>query len=81
MFYLNDYGKQVGDCTERKSRELVSRAGQIDIKKDKGVYVGVEEDNAQAEAEDDGLGDIWKEMSFALESSKVFIFEKDMLKI
>ncbi|XP_038694237.1 protein CHROMATIN REMODELING 35-like isoform X2 [Tripterygium wilfordii] len=43
-----------------------------DIKKDKGVYVGVEEDGEdQTEIEDDGLGDIWNEMTMALEVSKV----------
>ncbi|XP_038706194.1 protein CHROMATIN REMODELING 35-like isoform X2 [Tripterygium wilfordii] len=66
----------------------VSLASEADIKKDKGVYVGVEEDGAnlkkdkgvyvgveedgadQTEIEDDGLGDIWNEMTMALEVSK-----------
>ncbi|XP_023513053.1 protein CHROMATIN REMODELING 35-like [Cucurbita pepo subsp. pepo] len=43
-------------------------------KKDKGVYVGVEEDedevSEQANSEDDGLGDIWNDMNMALECSK-----------
>ncbi|XP_022146198.1 protein CHROMATIN REMODELING 35-like [Momordica charantia] len=42
--------------------------------KDKGVYVGVEEDedevSEQANSEDDGLGDIWNDMKMALEFSK-----------
>lgn len=42
--------------------------------KDKGVYVGVEEDDdevsEQANSEDDGLEDIWKDMKMALECSK-----------
>ncbi|KAL4013239.1 hypothetical protein IC575_025401 [Cucumis melo] len=44
------------------------------INKDKGVYVGVEEDedgvSEQANSEDDGLGDIWNDMQMALECSK-----------
>ncbi|MCI25042.1 SNF2 domain-containing protein CLASSY 1-like, partial [Trifolium medium] len=40
-------------------------------KKDKGVYVGVqEEENNEVDAEDDGLEDIWREMSLAIETSK-----------
>ncbi|XVE93689.1 hypothetical protein REPUB_Repub01dG0215800 [Reevesia pubescens] len=51
--------------------EKVTLTSEIDLKKDKGVYVGVEEDvDTQTEIEDDGLGDIWKEMSMALEFSK-----------
>ncbi|EOX97926.1 PREDICTED: protein CHROMATIN REMODELING 35 isoform X2 [Theobroma cacao] len=51
--------------------EKVSLTCEIGIKKDKGVYVGVEEDvDTQTEAADDGLGDIWQEMSMALEFSK-----------
>lgn len=40
-------------------------------RKDKGVYLGVqeEEDNV-VDAEDDGLEDIWREMSMAIETSK-----------
>ncbi|KAF2322855.1 hypothetical protein GH714_031398 [Hevea brasiliensis] len=58
--------------SERKNHEkLVSLAGETD-KRDKGVFVGVDEydDNNQSRTEDDGLGDIWKEMSIALECSK-----------
>ncbi|KAG2705733.1 hypothetical protein I3760_05G070300 [Carya illinoinensis] len=44
---------------------------ELEIKKDKGVYVGVEdEDNHQTDSEDDGLEDMWKEMTMALECSK-----------
>ncbi|XP_045791762.1 protein CHROMATIN REMODELING 35-like [Trifolium pratense] len=40
-------------------------------KKDTGVYVGVqEEENNEVDAEDDGLEDIWREMSLAIETSK-----------
>ncbi|ONH91042.1 hypothetical protein PRUPE_8G090000 [Prunus persica] len=46
--------------------------GETKIKNDPGVYVGVEDDdNHQTDTEeDDGLGDIWNEMSMALESNK-----------
>jgi len=38
----------------------------------KGFYVGVqEEEEDEFDTEDDGLGDIWKEMSMAIECSKV----------
>jgi len=38
----------------------------------KGVYVGVlEEEEDDIDIEDDGLEDIWKEMSMAIECSKV----------
>ncbi|XWS67861.1 hypothetical protein CRYUN_Cryun04dG0041300 [Craigia yunnanensis] len=63
----------VGGSMENRiyREEKVSLTSGIDIKKDKGVYVGVEEDvDTQTETEDDGLGDIWKEMSMALEFSK-----------
>ncbi|OMO75591.1 hypothetical protein COLO4_25995 [Corchorus olitorius] len=51
--------------------EKVNLPGEIDIKKDKGVYIGVEDDvDTETEIEDDGLGDIWQEMSMALEVSK-----------
>ncbi|KAG6605058.1 Protein CHROMATIN REMODELING 35, partial [Cucurbita argyrosperma subsp. sororia] len=41
-------------------------------KKDRGVYVGVEEDEVseQANSEEDGLEDIWNDMKMALECSK-----------
>lgn len=46
-------------------------AGETVVEKDKGVYVGVEEDDDnRKKAEDDGLGDIWQEMSMAMEISK-----------
>lgn len=38
----------------------------------RGIYVGVqEEEEDELDTEDDGLGDIWKEMSMAIECSKV----------
>lgn len=58
---------QVRDFVENKV------PGETEIKNDPGVYVGVEDDdNHQTDTEeDDGLGDIWNEMSMALESNKV----------
>lgn len=48
-------------------------AGETVVEKNKGVFVGVEEDDDnQTKIEDDGLGDIWQEMSMAMEISKVF---------
>ncbi|KAL9231665.1 hypothetical protein vseg_006862 [Gypsophila vaccaria] len=42
--------------------------------KDKGVYLGVDDELSDEDpgssAEDDGLSDIWKEMNFALETTK-----------
>ncbi|CAN4107511.1 unnamed protein product [Withania somnifera] len=55
------------------SVEAVNLAGEAEIEKDKGVYVGVQEDDEiddGAEQPDEGLTDIWNEMSFALEFSK-----------
>ncbi|KAE8659466.1 serine/threonine-protein kinase AFC1-like [Hibiscus syriacus] len=66
---LFQVGESMGNRTYRK--EKISLTSEIDVKKDKGVYVGVEDDvDTQTEAEDDGLGDIWQEMSMALEFSK-----------
>ena len=43
-----------------------------DIEKDKGAFIGFqEEDSPQADARDDGLEDIWREMSMAIKCSKV----------
>ncbi|KAJ8526878.1 hypothetical protein K7X08_029355 [Anisodus acutangulus] len=56
----------------------VSLAGEAEIEKDKGVYVGVQDDDEiddGAEESDEGLTDIWNEMSFALEFSKVHLFD------
>ncbi|KAH9696338.1 protein CHROMATIN REMODELING 35 [Citrus sinensis] len=51
--------------------EQVRLGGETVVEKDKGVYVGVEgDDDNQKKAEDDGLGDIWQEMSMAMEISK-----------
>ncbi|KAF7841004.1 protein CHROMATIN REMODELING 35-like isoform X1 [Senna tora] len=60
---------------------IVYHAGSIDIKPDKslagkdssstdkGVYIGVQEEDID-DSKDDGLDDIWREMSMAIECSK-----------
>lgn len=67
----------------QSSREADIRiAGETDIAgeaastKDKGVYVGTEDDMQEesdelSDTNSDGLGDIWNEMTVALECSKV----------
>lgn len=43
-------------------------------RKDKGVYIGVQEEtNLEIDAEEDALDDIWREMSMAIECSKVWL--------
>ncbi|KAB1993500.1 hypothetical protein ES319_D13G034900v1 [Gossypium barbadense] len=64
--------KMVGESKSKKTdlKENVSLTSETDLK-DEGVYVGVEEDvDTLTENVDDGLGDIWQEMSMALEFSK-----------
>ncbi|KAG7975985.1 hypothetical protein I3843_06G125900 [Carya illinoinensis] len=66
--------KKGGAQREKASAELkVKRENgdELEIKGEKGVYVGIDdEENHQNDAEDDGLEDMWKEMSMALECSK-----------
>ncbi|XP_060667483.1 protein CHROMATIN REMODELING 35 isoform X2 [Ziziphus jujuba] len=46
-------------------------SAETELKKDKGVYLGVEDlSDQQTDDEDDGLEDVWKEMSMVLETSK-----------
>ncbi|KAL8156369.1 hypothetical protein AgCh_001460 [Apium graveolens] len=57
---------------ENKQTNLVAEKA---IKKDKGTYIGVEdnltdEEDQQIYYNDDDLGDIWQEMTFAMESCK-----------
>lgn len=69
-------GREYGE--RQISVEAVSLAGEAEIETDKGVYVGVEDDDEiddGAEQPDEGLTDIWNEMSFALEFSKVHLFD------
>lgn len=67
------------DSAERQTLiETLSLGGEAEITKDKGVYVGVQDDDEiddGAEQPDEGLTDIWNEMSFALECSKVHLFD------
>lgn len=45
---------------------------------EKGVYVGVEEDDSdnESEAADEDLGNIWNEMALSIECSKVYMSEQ-----
>ena len=61
-----------------KSKDLkmeTSMAGTITIREDNGAYIGVkeeeEEDHQVHTADKEDLEDMWKEMSMALECSKV----------
>ncbi|MFS7920928.1 putative transcription factor FAR family [Helianthus anomalus] len=64
------------DSTDKEDKNVDSDA-EVEIRCDKGEYVGVqsdsdiEEDDSQDEANIDGLADIWNEMTVGLESSKV----------
>ncbi|OIT07111.1 PREDICTED: protein CHROMATIN REMODELING 35-like [Nicotiana attenuata] len=73
-FQVKDFVGQGRDSAEKQTLiEAVSLGGEAEIKKDKGVYVGVQDDDEiddGAEQPDEGLNDIWNEMSFALECSK-----------
>lgn len=53
--------------------EKPSLSSETGIKNHPGIYVGVEDDgDYQTDVEeDDGLGDIWNEMSMGLETNKV----------
>ncbi|XP_041015309.1 protein CHROMATIN REMODELING 35-like isoform X2 [Juglans microcarpa x Juglans regia] len=66
--------KKGGAQREKASAELEIKretGAELEIKGEKGVYVGIDdEDNHQTDAEEDGLEDMWKEMSMALECSK-----------
>ena len=67
---------QVRNLTDRRDVEDANLYGKTDdeIKTDKDVYLGVEdEDHHENSTEDDGLENIWNEMSMALEVSKVLL--------
>ncbi|KAK4562623.1 hypothetical protein RGQ29_005218 [Quercus rubra] len=69
-------GAQSRSSPAKGGTQLEEAGGELEIKKEKGVYVGVEdEDNYQTETEIDGLQDLWKEMSMALECSKNFALD------
>nr|GME05120.1 protein CHROMATIN REMODELING 35-like [Ipomoea batatas] len=70
--YLKDHLDSPGTKTPKGSANLAFQTEKI---KDKGVYVGVEDDSETEDGNDanfDGLDDIWNEMSFAIECSKRF---------
>ncbi|GAV72113.1 SNF2_N domain-containing protein/Helicase_C domain-containing protein [Cephalotus follicularis] len=70
-FLMSDVELRGSAESTTQTRENGNAVGEIDMKKDKGAYLGVEDDDSnQAKTEDDGLRDIWKEMSMALEISK-----------
>lgn len=57
-----------------ETEENAHIAGETERPKDKGVYVGTDDDMQDGSLSDthsDGLGDIWNEMTVALECSKV----------
>lgn len=66
----NDEGVDVG-----MEVDVVEEPHENEAKKDKGVYVGVEDDESderdESESDHEDLTDIWKEMTVALECSKV----------
>ncbi|PHT59084.1 hypothetical protein CQW23_01447, partial [Capsicum baccatum] len=71
-FQIKDFmGRDYAET--QTSIEAVSLVGETRIEKDKGVYLGVEDDDEiddGVEQPDEGLTEIWNEMSFALEFSK-----------
>ncbi|KAK6145001.1 hypothetical protein DH2020_021821 [Rehmannia glutinosa] len=63
------------DRSQRSRDADAHIAGETEFPKDKGVYVGTDDDmheegNELSDTNSDGLGDIWKEMTVALECSK-----------
>ncbi|PSS26031.1 Protein CHROMATIN REMODELING like [Actinidia chinensis var. chinensis] len=69
-----DNGKLSGENEARNDN--VTHPSEIETAKDKGVYVGVDDDmdseegSHQTDSDSDGLADIWNEMGVALECSK-----------
>ena len=69
--YLQDLNFSYSQSAKGGAQQAEA-SGEPEIKKEKGVYVGIEEeDDHRTGTEDDGLGDIWTEMTMALECSKV----------
>lgn len=70
---LQEYNRPIAYHGESEDLKIeTGLTGKGDIKRDKGVYVGVlEEENDQVDTKDEELEDIWKEMSMAMECSKV----------
>lgn len=72
---LNPFREVVlpGSQSERSRKRDVRIIGETENMADKGVYVGVEDDEEESEdsdVNDDGLQDIWREMNVAMEFSK-----------
>ncbi|KAJ4963628.1 hypothetical protein NE237_023567 [Protea cynaroides] len=68
------YVRQNGERNIPQGEEKRSGGDKVS-RKDQGVYIGVQDDtmidkSKHQSDEDDGLGDIWKEMTLALECSK-----------
>lgn len=75
-----NYKRTADDDVEGDNDKSVEDHDDVEgkINHHKGVYVGVEDDDADMEESDsqtdvnnDGLADIWKEMTVGLESSRV----------
>ncbi|KAF9588599.1 hypothetical protein IFM89_013686 [Coptis chinensis] len=65
---------QEGNVVREEQKTLNNEA---ETKKDEGLYVGVQDnklshENSPQSDSDDGLGDIWREMTLALECSKLY---------
>ncbi|KAI8533035.1 hypothetical protein RHMOL_Rhmol11G0264900 [Rhododendron molle] len=76
-FLVNKNGEyEDRDWTQNQSNYDPRLSGETVTRKDKGVYVGVEDDiqsedsNCQTDSNYDGLADIWKEMNVAFECCK-----------
>lgn len=70
--------------TQASSEGNENLVGEENINRDKGFYVGVEDDlndesNEQSYNKYDDLGDIWQEMTFAIECSKVLLMISHLL--
>ncbi|KHN19463.1 DNA repair protein rhp54 [Glycine soja] len=67
---LKGYHTYLGESNDLKIEINMADKGN-NTRSNKGVYVGVQgEEEDKADTEDDGLQDIWKEMSMAIECSK-----------
>ncbi|KAK9691047.1 hypothetical protein RND81_09G172300 [Saponaria officinalis] len=65
-----------------ENNDVKTEPEQVDECNDKGIHLGVEDERSKSDesddestAEDDELSDIWKEMNFALETSKEFLVD------
>ncbi|KAK9106735.1 hypothetical protein Syun_022746 [Stephania yunnanensis] len=71
-----EQGKSVNVSTVKwKQKRQQAKSRNVSTEKGKGIYVGVQDDLTRKKRSsncdfDDGLGDIWREMTLALEFSK-----------